>query len=74
MGQIPDEVEIRAVRDTENVKHVCIPAAPSEGEIADTDLLDVQGGTTPAFGWFVSAAAIISFGGSAALTATLVAK
>ena len=45
-GQIPDDVEIRVVRDTENVKHVYIPAAPSEGEIADTDLLGAQGGTS----------------------------
>ena len=45
-GQVPDDVEIRVVRDTENVKHLYIPAAPSEGEIADADLLGAQGGST----------------------------
>ena len=43
-GQIPDDLEIRVVRDTENVKHLYIPAAPSEGEIADADLLAAHGG------------------------------
>ena len=32
-GRIPDDVEIRVVRDTDTVKHLHIPAAPSEGEI-----------------------------------------
>ena len=45
-GQISENVEIRVVRDTENVKHVYIPAPPSEGEISDADLLGAQGGTT----------------------------
>ena len=45
-SQIDDEVEIRVVRDTDTVKHLHIPAAPSEGEITDTDLVSAQGGTS----------------------------
>ena len=45
-GQIDDEVEVRVVRDTDTVKHLHIPAAPLEGEIADADLLGAQGGST----------------------------
>ncbi len=45
-GQIGDDVEIRVVRDTEKVKHVHIPSAPSEGEVSDRDLGQVQGGLT----------------------------
>ena len=47
MGRrIDDEVEIRVVRDTDKVKHLHIPAAPSEGEISDGDLAGAQGGLT----------------------------
>ena len=45
-SQIPDDLEIRVVRDTDNVKHLHIPAAPSEGEISDGDLAGAQGGTS----------------------------
>ncbi|MEX0348269.1 MAG: hypothetical protein AB3N15_02515 [Paracoccaceae bacterium] len=43
---IPDDVEIRIVRDTESEKHLHIPVAPAEGEISEADLLEAQGGTT----------------------------
>ena len=43
-SQIDDDVEIRVVRDTDTVKHLHIPAAPSEGEISDDDLVGAQGG------------------------------
>ena len=66
-GQIPDEVEIRVVRDTENVKHLYIPAAPSEGEITDTDLLGAQGGSTPA----CVIVGLASFAGSVWLTSII---
>ena len=55
-GQIPDEVEIRVVRDTDTVKHLHIPAAPSEGEISDGDLAGAHGGIT----WVSIATVIIT--------------
>ncbi len=48
MGQeVPDDIEIKVVRDTDTVKYLHIPAAPAEGEVSDADLLGAQGGTTP---------------------------
>ena len=48
MGKkVPENMEIRVVSDTDNVKYLHIPSAPPEGEISDDDLLGVQGGTTP---------------------------
>ncbi|MDP5219145.1 hypothetical protein Q5Y75_18145 [Ruegeria sp. 2205SS24-7] len=44
---LPKGVELKAVRDTDTVKYLHIPQAPVEGEIADSDLMNVQGGTTP---------------------------
>ena len=72
-GQIPDDVEIRVVRDTDTVKHLYIPAAPSEGEITDTDLLSAQGGGTPAY-FVMTAGAIVSFNASARLTGLIFGK
>ena len=68
-GQIPDDVEIRVVRDTEKVKYVYIPSAPSEGEISDTDLLGAQGGTS--FSCIATATLPLSFVGSGAVAASL---
>ena len=59
-SQIDDDVEIRVVRDTENVKHVCIPAAPSEGEISDGDLAGAQGGATLPYLTVVTTSATMS--------------
>ncbi|MEX0350243.1 MAG: hypothetical protein AB3N15_12540 [Paracoccaceae bacterium] len=46
-GFIPNDIEIKVVRDTDHITHVHISAAPTEREISETDLLGVQGGTTP---------------------------
>jgi hypothetical protein len=46
-GQVPDDLEIKVVRDTDRVKYLHIPSPPSEGEISDADLEKAQGGTTP---------------------------
>ena len=53
-GQIADNLELKVVRDTEKVTHLHIPAAPAEGEIADSDLLSAQGGTA----WFCASAVV----------------
>ena len=45
-GQIPDNIEIKVVHDTDTVKYLHIPAPPTEGEITDADLQAAQGGTT----------------------------
>ena len=47
-GQVPDDLEIKVVRDTDRVKYLHIPSPPPEGEISDADLEQAQGGTTPA--------------------------
>ena len=47
-GQVPDDVQIKVVRDTDRVKYLHIPSPPPEGEISDADLEKAQGGTTPA--------------------------
>ncbi|WP_372572608.1 hypothetical protein [Ruegeria jejuensis] len=46
LGSIPSGFEFRVVRDTDKVKHLHIPAAPSEGEISEHDLASAHGGTT----------------------------
>ena len=68
-GRIPDDVEIRVVRDTDTVKHLYIPSAPSEGEISDTDLLGAQGGTTTTC--LISTTLPATFVGSAVVSATI---
>ena len=45
-GQVPDDVQIKVVRDTDRVKYLHIPSPPPEGEISDADLEKAQGGTT----------------------------
>ncbi|WP_372571991.1 hypothetical protein [Ruegeria jejuensis] len=45
-GEMPEGLEVRVVRDTPDVKHLHIPAAPVEGEIDESDLMGAQGGTT----------------------------
>ena len=46
-GQVPDNVQIKVVRDSDRVKYLHIPSPPPEGEISDADLEQAQGGTTP---------------------------
>ncbi|MEX0347909.1 MAG: nitrile hydratase subunit alpha [Paracoccaceae bacterium] len=46
-SHIPEGVDIECVMDTDTVKYLHIPAAPSAREISDRDLMDAQGGTTP---------------------------
>ncbi|MEX0351355.1 MAG: hypothetical protein AB3N15_18180 [Paracoccaceae bacterium] len=58
LGDLPDDLDIRVVRDTENTCYVHIPAAPEGGEISDADLALTQGGTT--FGCLMSATVAIS--------------
>ena len=48
-GQIDDDVEIRVVRDTENVKHLYIPAAPSEGAITDALICSAPRAARPSY-------------------------
>ena len=55
-GQVPDDIEIRVVHDTDTVKHLHIPAAPSEGEISDEDLMNAQGGST----WWCASGFVVS--------------
>lgn len=45
--QVPDNLEVRVVVDTENTKYFHIPEAPAEGEISDGELMHANGGTTP---------------------------
>ena len=68
-GHIPDNLELRVVRDTETVKHLHIPAAPSEGEISDGDLLGAQGGTGMFCASAISFAVSFSVSFSASYTA-----
>ena len=46
-AELPDDLEIRVVSDSDKVKYVHIPAPPPEGEVRDEDLIDSYGGTTP---------------------------
>ncbi|WP_372571993.1 nitrile hydratase subunit alpha [Ruegeria jejuensis] len=43
---VPNGVELKVVKDTDDVKYLHIPQAPAEGEIGDSDLMNAQGGTT----------------------------
>ena len=70
-SRIDDEVEIRVMRDTDRVKHLHIPAAPSEGEISDGDLARAQGGTFVITG--LLAASVTGVMGSAALVSITIA-
>ena len=42
-GQVPDNVQIKVVRDSDRVKYLHIPSPPPEGEISDADLGRVDG-------------------------------
>lgn len=43
---LPKDVDIRVVRDTGAVRYLHIPRAPTEGEVTEAELMDLQGGTT----------------------------
>ncbi len=52
---VPKEVSLRVVQDTADTRYVCIPSPPTEFEVSESDLFDVQGGTSPiCFGAAVS--------------------
>ncbi|MDP5218358.1 hypothetical protein Q5Y75_14090 [Ruegeria sp. 2205SS24-7] len=57
LGDLPEDLSLKVVRDSDRVKYLHIPAAPTDGEISEMDLLQVQGGTTPAC---VSASVVFS--------------
>ncbi len=44
-AEVPDGLQLRVVEDTDTLKHLVLPAAPGEGEIAEEDLERVAGGT-----------------------------
>ncbi|MDP5219152.1 nitrile hydratase subunit alpha [Ruegeria sp. 2205SS24-7] len=68
--QIPNDVEIKFVMDTDKVKYLHIPYVATEGEISDSDLLNAVGGTTPlCYVAAVSIAGAVSAGISAGITA-----
>ena len=54
-ADIPENLEIRVIYDTDKMKYLHIPTAPPEGEISDEQLYHAQGGiwTTP---WCVAIA------------------
>lgn len=55
LGCVPENVSIRVVQDTADTRYVCIPSPPTECEVSESDLLDMQGGTSPiCFGAAVS--------------------
>ncbi|MDP5216127.1 hypothetical protein Q5Y75_02755 [Ruegeria sp. 2205SS24-7] len=47
VGELPQDMELKVVRDTAGTKYLHIPAAPKQGEISDQDLMEAQGGTSP---------------------------
>ena len=61
-AELPNDLEIRVVSDSDKVKYVHIPAPPPEGEVSDEDLVNAQGGTSPlcALGSIVSAALVLA--------------
>ena len=73
-SQIDDDFEIRVVRDTDTVKHLHIPAAPSEGEISDDDLIGAQGGLVTLAAWTVVAAISAIAGGAVTVTISVTKK
>ena len=65
-AELPDDLEISVVSDSEKVKYVHIPAPPPEGEVSDEDLVGVQGGIPTPVTPFAS------FFGTLSLTGTLI--
>ena len=48
-AEVPEGVQLRVVEDTDTVKHLVLPTAPSEGEIDEQALERVSGGTCACF-------------------------
>ncbi len=46
VGELPQDMEFKVVRDTADTKYLHIPAAPKQGEVSDNDLVGATGGTT----------------------------
>lgn len=46
LGPLPADLEFRVVQDTQYTRYLHIPLPPRDGEVSDTDLLAIQGGTT----------------------------
>ena len=67
-GSVPDDVEIRAVFDSEDVRYLHIPVAPAEDEIYDEDLLRAQGGSTL---FCVVSAVAVGGGGGVVISVTI---
>ena len=42
--EVPEDVEVRLVRDSDNVRYLHVPTAPYEGELSDTDLMGANAG------------------------------
>ncbi len=60
-GALPEDIEVRVVRDTADTKYLHIPAAPVDPELSDADLIGAQGGSTwVCVGTLVTAASAIS--------------
>jgi len=45
-AEVPDDMTIKVVRDSDDVVYLHLPAPPGEGEVADADLAIAQGGAT----------------------------
>ena len=45
-GPLRDDFDIKVVQDSAEVMYLHIPAAPSEGEVLDSDLSVASGGTS----------------------------
>ncbi|MEX0351353.1 MAG: nitrile hydratase subunit alpha [Paracoccaceae bacterium] len=45
MRELPNDVDIKVVRDTADTRYVHIPAMPSHVEVSDQDLMQAQGGS-----------------------------
>ena len=42
--EVPEDVEVRLVRDSDNVRYLHVPTAPYEDDLSDADLMVANGG------------------------------
>ena len=62
-ADVPDDVEVRLVMDTDKVVYFHIPDAPAEGEISDVELMAPVGGSTAGCFWlFGTGFGAVTFG------------
>lgn len=54
---IPDNVNVKVVRDSGNVRYIHIPRAPTENELNDAELLNANAGTA-----FFCASIVVTLG------------